>query len=168
MASAIHDDYALNAADLPRVVEAKRNLLQGTGCLEAITVNVAVDEIGGEYSAGTFRVPAVRHFPDRPVRNSIRLPREGLGELLWREVREVYPAGLAQIDMESVISAHPVKHYSVLPDRAGLAELVDTGVLTIAGTSRGVRIRPARSNSSTCTGREISAPISKPTTDCPR
>jgi hypothetical protein len=47
VASAIHDDYALTAADLPRVVEAKRNLLQGTGCLEAITVNLAVDEIGG-------------------------------------------------------------------------------------------------------------------------
>ena len=51
----------------------------------------AVDEIGGEYSAGTFRVPAVRHFWDRPVRNSIQLPREGFGELLWREVREIFP-----------------------------------------------------------------------------
>jgi Ca2+-binding EF-hand superfamily protein len=100
----------------------------------------AADEIGGEYSAGSFRVPAARHFANRPVRNSIQLPREGLGELLWREVREVYPAGLAQIDMDSVISAHPVKRYSVLPDRAGLAELVDTGALAIIGTSRGFRI----------------------------
>jgi len=63
---------------------------------------------------------AARHFPDRPVRNSIQLPREGLGELLWREVREVFSAGIAQIDVGSVISAHSVKHYSVLPDRAGL------------------------------------------------
>ncbi len=47
VASAIHDDYALTAEDLPRIVEAKRNLLQSAGCLEAITVNVAVDEIGG-------------------------------------------------------------------------------------------------------------------------
>lgn len=100
----------------------------------------AVDEIGGEYTAGTFRVPAARHFRDRPVRNSIQLPREGLGELMWREVRKVFPAGLAQIDVESVISLHPVKHYSVLPDRAGLAELVDAGSLTIAGMSRGVMI----------------------------
>jgi hypothetical protein len=106
----------------------------------ALLLGRAVDEIGGEYSAGTFRVPAARHFPDRPVRNSIQLPRDGLGESLWLEVREDYPDGLAQIDMESVISAHPVKRYSVLPDRAGLAELVDTGALMIAGTVRGVRI----------------------------
>jgi hypothetical protein len=39
-----------------------------------------------------------------------------------------------------VISVRPVKRYSVLPDRAGLAELVDTGALMIAGTVRGVRI----------------------------
>jgi hypothetical protein len=106
----------------------------------ALLLGRAVDEIGGEYSAGTFRVPAVRHFPDRPVRNSIQLPREGFGELLWREVRENFPAGVAQIDVESVISAHPVKRYSVLPERAGLAELVDTGSLAITGMSRGVRI----------------------------
>jgi Ca2+-binding EF-hand superfamily protein len=106
----------------------------------ALLLGRAADEIGGEYSAGTFRVPAARHFPDRPVRNSIQLPKDGLGELLWREVREDYPAGLAQIDMSSVISAHTVKRYSVLPERVGLAELVDTGMLTIAGSIRGVRI----------------------------
>jgi hypothetical protein len=39
-----------------------------------------------------------------------------------------------------VISAHPVKRYTVLPGRAGLAELVDGGALTIAGMSSGVRI----------------------------
>jgi Ca2+-binding EF-hand superfamily protein len=106
----------------------------------ALLLGRAVDEIGGEHSAGTFRIPAVRHFPDRPVRNSIQLPREGFGELLWREVREVFPAGISQIDPEAVISAHPVKRYSVLPERAGLAELVDTGSLAITGMSRGFRI----------------------------
>lgn len=47
VAAAVHDDYALTPEDLPRVVEAKRNILQGTGCLEAISVNVSPDEIGG-------------------------------------------------------------------------------------------------------------------------
>ena len=105
----------------------------------ALLLGHAVDEIGGELSAGTFRVPAVRHYPDRPVRNSMQLPTDGLGELLWRDVREAFPAGVAQIDVGSVISLHPVKHYSVLPDRAGLAELVDAGSLTIAGMSHGFR-----------------------------
>ena len=47
VAAAIHDDHALTPADLPRIVEYKRNLLKSTGCLDAITVNVSVDEIGG-------------------------------------------------------------------------------------------------------------------------
>ncbi len=44
---AIFNDFQLTPQDLPRIIEAKRNLLQGTGCLESISVNVAVDEIGG-------------------------------------------------------------------------------------------------------------------------
>jgi SpoVK/Ycf46/Vps4 family AAA+-type ATPase len=47
VASAIHDDQRLTADDLPRMIESKRNLLQSTGCLESISVNVAPEEIGG-------------------------------------------------------------------------------------------------------------------------
>lgn len=108
--------------------------------IAALLLGRAADEIAGAYNAGTFRVPAARHFPDRLVRNAIQLPKKGPGDMLWREVDEEYGAGIAQIDVESVISAHPVKRYTVLPVRAGLAELVDAGALTIAGVSRGFRI----------------------------
>jgi AAA+ superfamily predicted ATPase len=47
VASAILDDFALTADDLPRIVEAKRRLLQSAGCLETINVDVQLDEIGG-------------------------------------------------------------------------------------------------------------------------
>ena len=47
VAGAIWHDYQLTPDDLPRIVEAKRNLLQGSGCLESIAVNFSVDEIGG-------------------------------------------------------------------------------------------------------------------------
>ncbi|CAN5321672.1 AAA family ATPase [soil metagenome] len=47
VASVIHDDYQLNAEDLPRLIEAKRNCLASTGCLEAITVDVAIEDVGG-------------------------------------------------------------------------------------------------------------------------
>jgi SpoVK/Ycf46/Vps4 family AAA+-type ATPase len=47
VSSVIHDDDAFTRDDLPRLVEAKRNRLQSTGCLESVAVNVAVDEIGG-------------------------------------------------------------------------------------------------------------------------
>ena len=106
----------------------------------AMLLGRAADEIGGEYSAGTFRVPAARHFPDRPVRNAINLPKDGLGEMLWREARDDYPAGLAQIEPGSIVSAHQAGSYSVLPGRAGLAELVDRGALRITSMSHGIRI----------------------------
>jgi hypothetical protein len=47
IAGAIFDDYWLSPEDLPRIVEAKRNLLQGTGCLESVGVNFTVGEVGG-------------------------------------------------------------------------------------------------------------------------
>jgi SpoVK/Ycf46/Vps4 family AAA+-type ATPase len=47
VAAAIHQDSALTIDDLPRVVEGKRNLLASAGSLEAINVNVTIDEIGG-------------------------------------------------------------------------------------------------------------------------
>jgi Ca2+-binding EF-hand superfamily protein len=157
---------AVNAAGPPRsgkplvgVMGVAREMIRftaHTGCLvppsettikdgsaqeiAALLLGRAADEIGGEYSAATFRVPWARHYPDLPVRSAIQLPKQGLGEMLWREVQEDHAAGIAQIDVESVISAHPVKRYTVLPARAGLAELVDAGALTIAGMSRGIRI----------------------------
>jgi SpoVK/Ycf46/Vps4 family AAA+-type ATPase len=47
VAAAIYHDSALTAEDLPRIVEGKRNLLQSSGSLEAINVNVTIEEIGG-------------------------------------------------------------------------------------------------------------------------
>ena len=108
--------------------------------IAALLLGRAPDETAGAYNAGAFRVPAVRHFPDRPVRNAIPLPKKGRGEMLWREVEEEFPAGIAQIDVASVISTHAVKPYTGLPGRAGLAELVDAGALTIAGISERFRL----------------------------
>jgi AAA+ superfamily predicted ATPase len=43
----IQQDNALDGSDLPRVVEAKRNRLGTTGCLESIAADVSPEEIGG-------------------------------------------------------------------------------------------------------------------------
>lgn len=44
---AIYVDNVLDGSDLPRIVDAKRNRLGTTGCLESITADVSPDEIGG-------------------------------------------------------------------------------------------------------------------------
>jgi SpoVK/Ycf46/Vps4 family AAA+-type ATPase len=43
----LYEDYVLDRADLPRLVEAKRTRLAATGCLESIVADVSPDEIGG-------------------------------------------------------------------------------------------------------------------------
>jgi Ca2+-binding EF-hand superfamily protein len=106
----------------------------------AVLFGRTADEIDGKVSVGSFTVPAIQHFPDRPIRNAMQLPKEGPGELLWKILPGDYPEGVAQIDIGSVISPLPVKNYSILPGSAGLARLVDEGALVITGTSRAIRI----------------------------
>lgn len=47
ISTAIHNDDELSGRDLPEVIEAKRNILRGAGCLESVTANVSVSDIGG-------------------------------------------------------------------------------------------------------------------------
>jgi hypothetical protein len=89
VAGAIYDDYRFTPDDLPRIVEAKRNLLQGTGCLEAVSVNFAVDEIGGldtlkrwlAVRRGGMSAKA-RQFGLQPPRGILLLGVQGCGKSL--------------------------------------------------------------------------------------
>jgi AAA+ superfamily predicted ATPase len=47
VATAVLDDHVLDAADLPRIVEAKRMLLGSRGVLETIGVDFTIDDVGG-------------------------------------------------------------------------------------------------------------------------
>jgi SpoVK/Ycf46/Vps4 family AAA+-type ATPase len=89
VASAIHYDNSLSGEDLPRVVEAKRNLLQAAGCLDAINVNVDVEEIGGlgnlkawlaKRRGGT--TARAREFGLDPPRGILLLGVQGCGKSL--------------------------------------------------------------------------------------
>ena len=80
---------ASTPSDLPRIVEAKRNLLQGSGCLESITVNFDVDEIGGLATLKAWlarrrggMTPAAREFGLDPPRGILLLGVQGCGKSL--------------------------------------------------------------------------------------
>lgn len=47
ISAAIFDDGRLDANDLPRILEAKRDLLARTGVLESVTVDVSPNDLGG-------------------------------------------------------------------------------------------------------------------------
>jgi len=89
IAAAIHDDHALTAEDLPRIVEAKRNVLQSTGCLESIAVDTAIDEMGGLDNLKRWLAKrrggmstAAREFGLEPPRGILLLGVQGCGKSL--------------------------------------------------------------------------------------
>lgn len=47
VASAIYDDHVLDATDLPKIIESKRQLLSNAGCLESIAADFSSEDIGG-------------------------------------------------------------------------------------------------------------------------
>lgn len=93
VSGAIHVDNVLDAADLPAVMGAKRNLLGTTGCLETIAADVSPDEIGGlknlkrwlNMRCGGFSARA-REFGLDPPRGILLLGVQGCGKSLCAKV----------------------------------------------------------------------------------
>jgi len=89
VAAAIYDDYCLDAADLPRIIEAKRTLLGSAGCLESIAVDFSVDDVGGldnlkawlKQRRGGFTAEA-HQFGLEPPRGVLMLGIPGCGKSL--------------------------------------------------------------------------------------
>lgn len=93
LSEAILDDNVLDASDLARVVDAKRNRLGTTGCLETIAADVSPDEIGGltnlkrwlNQRRGGFS-PQARAFGLDPPRGMLLLGVQGCGKSLCAKV----------------------------------------------------------------------------------
>lgn len=93
VAGAIRNDNVLDGSDLPRIVEAKRNLLGTMGCLESIVADVSPDEIGGlnnlkrwlNMRRGGFSTRA-REFGLDPPRGMLLLGVQGCGKSLCAKV----------------------------------------------------------------------------------
>ncbi len=93
VSGAIHGDGVLDRCDLPRVVDAKRNLLGTTGCLELIAADFSPDEIGGMNNLkrwlnlrhGGFTARA-REFGLDPPRGILLLGVQGCGKSLCAKV----------------------------------------------------------------------------------
>jgi len=93
IASAIYHNYSLSGDDLPRIVEAKRQLLGATGCLESIVADFSPDDIGGldnlkewlRVRRGGFTHQA-REFGVEPPRGVLMLGVQGCGKSLCAKV----------------------------------------------------------------------------------
>ena len=93
VAGAIREDNVLDVSDLPRIVDAKRNLLGTTGCLESVAADCSPDEIGGlsnlkrwlNMRHGGFSARA-REFGLDPPRGILLLGVQGCGKSLCAKV----------------------------------------------------------------------------------
>jgi AAA+ superfamily predicted ATPase len=93
VSGAIQEDNVLDRSDLARIVDAKRNRLGTTGCLESIVADVSADEIGGMYNlkrwlnlrCGGFSASA-REFGLDPPRGILLLGVPGCGKSLCAKV----------------------------------------------------------------------------------
>jgi SpoVK/Ycf46/Vps4 family AAA+-type ATPase len=93
ISGAILDDNVLDVADLPRILDAKRNRLGTLGCLEALVADVSPEEIGGlnnlkrwlNERRGGFSVRA-RQFGLDPPRGILLLGVQGCGKSLCAKV----------------------------------------------------------------------------------
>ena len=93
VASAILDDFALTAEDIPHIVEAKRKLLGTQGCLEAIAVDFLPDDIGGLENLKAWLAQRrqgftkeAREFGLEPPRGLLMLGVPGCGKSLCAKV----------------------------------------------------------------------------------
>ena len=94
------------------------------------------DNIVAAYGVGKVLLPSGIQDPDAkfPIRRI--LPKTGAGAAMWRESLRYAPGGVADLDEGAVISPLPVKAYDVLPQQAGLAQLLDEGALEAVGSRR--------------------------------
>jgi hypothetical protein len=93
----------------------------------------AMAQTGGDAPAATPQFLRQRISPGRPMliisKPAGTLRIEGGVSDLASEVARYYPGGLVEIDPSQVVAAAPAARYDVLPNQAGLIQLVQAGAL---------------------------------------
>lgn len=109
--------------------------LQAAAAIKGL-IGRAPDNIVASYGVSKVLMPSGIQDPDAkfPIRRI--LPKTGAGAAMWRESLRYAPGGVADLDASAVVSPLPVKAYDVLPQQAGLAQLLDEGALEAVGSRR--------------------------------
>jgi len=110
----------------PGSVEAKSALA---------AVNLAIgrspDSTVAIYGANSIGIPSGVHDTKHVMTGQVALPLTGPAAALWRQVLIYNPAGVIELAPEDVVAALPAGRYKLLPQQAGLAQLVEQGALEI-------------------------------------
>jgi len=94
------------------------------------TLGRAVDSFGANQQASTILIPSAKAEPvDPETTKKLYEPTEEFEKFAWREALRHHPAGTDNIKLESVVAQSHTEAYTVLPQEAGIAQLMKQGVL---------------------------------------
>lgn len=89
------------------------------------------DKITAIYGAASVSIPSCVHDSKRVMPGRRKVPTEGPAAGLWRMAQQYNPAGIIDINPESVVASLPARSFEILPQQAGLAQLVEQGALEV-------------------------------------
>ncbi|MGU3588662.1 hypothetical protein [Methylobacterium brachiatum] len=128
--------FAAEAACLPYFYQPQsREWTTALTTIEAL-FGRAPDAAVGAYSIATMGVPSGRPDAQAALPGAVALPAGGPARATWAEMLRFNPAGLVSVAPEQVAAPLPVKRYGVLPQEAGLAQLIEEGALKAVGVGR--------------------------------
>jgi Ca2+-binding EF-hand superfamily protein len=87
-----------------------------------------VDVLSGVYRLGSIRLPSGQ--PQQSPRKPQPAP-PGVDERVWRDFIRFNPDGVSEIDPAGVVAPEPAQRYDVLPQEAGIVQLVQDGSLKL-------------------------------------
>lgn len=102
------------------------------------------DVIAGSYDLRALSIPSGQLMPEARFPARIATPTKGPSGPMWRESLRYYGGGVADMRADEVLSEAKAAPYVVLPQQAGLAQLIDEGALEIAESSPATIIGPDR------------------------
>lgn len=85
-------------------------------------------------SISAVKLPSGHFDKKAKYRNARLLPDQGAGAVMWQELLRGHSGGLVEIDPGQVVSLLEAKPYTVLPEEAGIADLLDKGALRTLST----------------------------------
>lgn len=89
----------------------------------------APDHVVSNATVGTISLPSLSIDNDASFADAIPLSSEGPGAPLLRKFKKTFPAGVVNIDPATVVTTGTAERRATLPRNAGIAQLLDQGVL---------------------------------------
>lgn len=96
----------------------------------------AADDVVASYGMGKVSLPSGIQNPDAKFPITRLISKSGPATAMWRESLRYAPGGVADLEVDKIVSPLPVEAYEVLPQQAGLAQLIEEGALEVVGSRR--------------------------------